>query len=141
MSYLLDTNVPSEFSRARPERLVEQWFQAQPKDALFISAITIGEIRKGITLLPTGRRRIELENWFRSDLLTWFRHRALPLTQAIAELWGDMDGRCQLHGVSLTTTDGLIAATALEHSLILVTRNVKDFAGLGVSIMNPWAAA
>jgi tRNA(fMet)-specific endonuclease VapC len=137
-SYLLDTNVPSEFSRERPEPRVAQWLKAQPVATLFISAVTIGEIRKGLTILPPSRRRSELETWFQADLLTWFRNRILPVTYAIADRWGVLDGECQLRGTPLNSADGMIAATALEHSLTLVTRNVKDFTGLGVEIFDPW---
>jgi predicted nucleic acid-binding protein len=136
--YLLDTNVPSEFSRDRPDPRVVQWLRAQPVTTLFLSAVTIGEIRKGLIVLPAGRRRSELERWFHTDLLTWFRGRILPVTHAVADRWGALDGQCQLRGTPLNTADGMIAATALEQDLTLVTRNVKDFAGLGVNIFNPW---
>lgn len=136
--YLLDTNVPSEFSRDRPEPRVVQWLKNQPSAALFLSAVTIGEIRKGLTVLPASRRRSELETWFHTDLLVWFRNRILPVTHAVADRWGVLDGQCQLRGTPLNTADGMIAATAVEHGLTVVTRNVKDFAGLGVDIFNPW---
>jgi toxin FitB len=136
--YLLDTNIPSEFSRDRPDPRVVAWLKAQPVTALFLSAVTIGEIRKGLVVLPAGRRRSELETWFHSDLLTWFRNRILPVTHAVADRWGVLDGQCQLKGTPLNTADGMIAATAIEHDLTVVTRNVKDFAGLGVDIFNPW---
>jgi len=136
--YLLDTNIPSEFSRDRPEPRVVQWLKAQPVTTLFLSVVTIGEIRKGLTVLPQGRRRTELETWFHTDLLTWFQDRILPVTHSIAERWGVLDGQCQLKGMPLNTADGMIAATALEHDLTVVTRNVKDFAGLGAEVFNPW---
>ena len=135
--YLLDTNVPSEFSRDRPEPRVAAWLQAQPPTTLYLSAVTIGEIRKGLVVLPQGRRRMELEAWFHTDLLVWFRNRILPVTDSIADRWGVLEGQCQLKGTPLNTADGMIAATALEHDLTLVTRNVKDFAGLGVVLLNP----
>jgi len=136
--YLLDTNIPSEFSRDRPEPRVVQWLKAQSATTLFLSAVTIGEIRKGLTVLPPSRRRSELETWFHTDLLVWFRNRILPVTHAVADRWGVLDGQCQLRGTPLNTADGIIAATAIEHGLTVVTRNVKDFAGLGVDIFNPW---
>jgi len=135
--YLLDTNVPSEFSRERPDSRVVGWLRAQPATSLFLSVVTIGEIRKGLIVLP-GRRRSDLEIWFRTDLLTWFGDRILSVTQAVADRWGVLDGQCQLRGTPLNTADGMIAATAIEHDLAVVTRNVKDFAGLGVDIFNPW---
>jgi toxin FitB len=136
--YLLDTNVPSEFSRDRPEPRVVRWLKSQPVMALFISVVTIGEIRKGLTVMAQGRRRNELEIWFHNELLRWFRNRILPVTYDIAERWGVWEGQCQLKGTSLNTADGLIAATALEHDLTIVTRNVKHFAGFGGAIFNPW---
>lgn len=139
--YLLDTNVPSEFSRDRPDPRVVQWLRSQPGTMLFLSAVTIGEIRKGIVVLPQGRRRADLEKWFHTDLLDWFHNRILPVTHLIADRWGALEGQCQLMGTPLNTADGMIAATALEHDLTVVTRNVKDFAGLGVAILNPWDTA
>jgi predicted nucleic acid-binding protein len=136
--HLLDTNVPSEFSRDRPEPRVVQWLKTQPVTTLFLSAVTIGEIRKGLIVLLPSRRRSDLETWFHTDLLVWFRNRILPVTHAVADRWGVMDGQCQLRGTPLNTADGMIAATAMEHGLTLVTRNLKDFAGLGVDIFNPW---
>jgi toxin FitB len=136
--YLLDTNVPSEFSRDRPEPHVVEWLTRQPVTAMFLSVITIGEIRKGLTVLPAGRRRSELETWFHTDLVTWFRDRILPVTYAVAERWGILEGQCHLRGTPLNTADGMIAATAIEHRLTMVTRNTKDFANLGVDIFNPW---
>jgi predicted nucleic acid-binding protein len=136
--YLLDTNVPSEFSRDRPEPHVVEWLQSQPVTTMFLSVVTIGEIRKGLTVLPPGRRRSELDKWFHTDLLPWFRDRVLPVTYAVADQWGVLEGQCQLRGTPLNTADGMIAATAIEHRLTIVTRNTKDFAELGVDIFNPW---
>jgi toxin FitB len=87
IGYLLDTNVPSEFSRDRPEPRVVQWLKAQPVPSLFLSVITIGEIRKGLVAMPPGRRRTELEAWLHTDLLVWFHNRILPVTLAIADRW------------------------------------------------------
>jgi len=115
-----------------------QWLKTQPTTMLFLSVVTIGEIRKGLIVLPQGRRRAGLERWFHNDLPIWFGNRILPVTHAVADRWGVLDGQCQLKGTPLNTADGMIAATAIEHDLTVVTRNVKDFAGLGVSIFNPW---
>jgi predicted nucleic acid-binding protein len=78
---------------------------------------------------------------FHADLLIWFRNRILPVTPSIADRWGVLEGQCHLRGTPLNTADGMIAGTALEHDLIVVTRNVRDFAGLGVEVFNPWDAA
>jgi len=105
---------------------------------LFVSVVTIGELRKGFTILPQSKRRVFLEDWLRDDFLPWFAGRILPVTQAIADRWGILDGESQLRGTPLNTADGMIAATAIEHDLTLVTRNVKDFSGLGLAILDPW---
>ncbi|MGA9389553.1 MAG: type II toxin-antitoxin system VapC family toxin [Candidatus Sulfotelmatobacter sp.] len=136
--HLLDTNVPLEFSRDRPDAHVVGWIKTQPATTLFLSAVTIGEIRRGLIVLPPSRRRSELETWFHADLLTWFHNRILSVTTAVANRWGVLDGQCQLRGTPLNTADGMIAATAIEHGLTVVTRNVKDLAELGVDIFNPW---
>jgi predicted nucleic acid-binding protein len=138
-AYLLDTNIPSEFSRDRPEPRVVQWLKTQPVEMLFLSVVTIGEIRRGLVLLPQGRRRVELETWFHTDMLAWFRDRILPVTHSIADRWGMLDGLSQLRGTPLDMADGMIAATSLEHDLTLVSRNVRDFARLGIEVVNPWA--
>ena len=136
--FLLDTNVPSELIRVRPDARVTSWLDVQTGEQLFISFVTIGEIRKGFTILSDRKRRAYLENWLKSDLLPWFAERILPVTQAIADRWGVLDGESQLRGTPLNTADGMIAATAHDHNLTIVTRNVKDFAGLGVEVFNPW---
>jgi len=136
--FLLDTNVPSELIRVRPEPRVAEWLENQSDERLFLSVVTLGEIRKGFTLLPESKRRAYLEEWLQNDLLPWFEGRILPVTQPIANRWGILDGESQLRGAPLNTADGMIAATALEHNLTIVTRNAKDFAGLGARIFNPW---
>lgn len=139
--FLLDTNIPSELVRPLPEPRVTAWVAAQELDTLFISVVSFGEFRKGITVRPPGKRRVELEVWLATDLAKLFSGRILPITQSIAERWGVLDGQRQLIGRPLNVPDGQIAATALEHGLTLVTRNAKDFEGLGLTIINPWEAA
>ncbi|MGA2117244.1 MAG: type II toxin-antitoxin system VapC family toxin [Bryobacteraceae bacterium] len=136
--FLLDTNVPSELTRPMPDVCVSGWVAAQDKAALYMSVVTVGELRKGLTILPLGKRRKQLEQWFEQYLLPLFADRILPVTRGVANRWGVLDGECQLRGTRLGTGDGMIAATALEHDLIVVTRNVKDFFGLGVAVLNPW---
>ena len=137
--FLLDTNIPSETLRPAPELRVVDWLRTQGKEAQFLSVITLGELRRGITLLPQGaHRRVRLELFIESDVLVWFGRRILSVTQAVSERWGVLDGKRQLAGRPLNIADGLIAATALEHGLTLVTRNAKDFAGLGLTVLNPW---
>lgn len=139
--FLLDTNVPSELVRPQPEPKVKTWVAAQGLDTLFMSSVSFGELRKGIILRSPGKRRAELEAWIETDLSILFADRILPVTRVIAERWGVLEGERQLAGRPLNVLDGMIAATALEHGLTLVTRNTKDFGGLGVTLLNPWEAA
>jgi predicted nucleic acid-binding protein len=139
--FLLDTNIPSELMRLRPEPKVKGWVAAQDISALFLSVVSIGELETGFTTMQDAARRARLEASLERHLALLFPGRVLPVTQAIAARWGRLDGMRQLSGRPLSAPDGMIAATALEHGLTLVTRNVKDFAGLGVTIFNPWDAA
>ena len=136
--FLLDTNVPSELTRPQSEPNVEKWLEAANDEQLFLSVISLGEIFKGHTLLPASKRRHELQEWVDSTLRPWFDGRILPVTDRVAQRWGVLAGECQLKGRGLTMADGLIAATALEHGLTVVTRNERDFADLGMTVFNPW---
>jgi toxin FitB len=136
--FLLDTNVPSELTRVKPDRRVAQWLQAADDSTLYLSVISIGEVCKGFTVHPEQRRRAGLRRWLDKTLRPWFAGRILPISEGIAERWGVLEGQCQLRGLTVNAPDGLIAATVLEHKLTLVTRNVKDLTNLGVSILNPW---
>ena len=136
--FLLDTNIPSEIIRKQPDPRVSAWVFAQEEAALHLSVVTIGELRRGLTILPESRRRAQLEEWMDNDLIPLFSGRILPVTQAIADRWGRLSGQRHLAGRPLSMADGLIAATAVEHGLTLVTRNVKDYDDLGVTIFSPW---
>jgi Predicted nucleic acid-binding protein, contains PIN domain len=137
--FLLDTNVISEYSRSNvPHEGVRTWLDRQPESSLHLSVLTLGEIRKGATLLPESSKRKQLELWLATELPMRFANRLLPINQVIAELWGAMAAQAQLKGVTLAVIDGLIAATAIHYNLEIVTRNVKDFAVWGVSVVNPW---
>lgn len=138
MSYLLDTNVISELIAASPDHRVESWLAGIDEDALFVSVITLGELRYGIELLATGRRRDRLEEWFTEALLPRFEGRVLPVTDAVADLWGRIKASARSAGRQLTPADSLIAATAFCHDLALVTRNTADFRTAGVELFNPW---
>ena len=139
IGFLLDTNVLSEFKRrSDPDPQVSAWLRATDPDLLWASVLSFGEIRKGIERLAPGKRRAELEQWLERDLEQWFEERLLPVTQSIAERWGILAALRLDKGTPISSIDGLIGATAIEHDLTLVTRNVKDFAGLGVSVLNPW---
>jgi len=136
--FLLDTNIPSETVRLRPEPRVTDWIARQANATLFVSVVTIGELRRGFITAPDPQRRARLERWLETDVLLWFDGRILPVTKEIADRWGVIDGTCQLRGTPANTADGMIAATALEHGLTIVTRNVKDFSRFGVPLFDPW---
>jgi predicted nucleic acid-binding protein len=136
--FLLDTNVLSEFARTgEPDQHVDRWLKTTADESLFASVLTFAEIRRGIELLPPGKRRTQLEEW-QDDLVASFEMRLFPVTKAIADRWAVLAAEAQRKGVTLGNIDGLIAATALEHDLTLVTRNVKDFAGVELTLFNPW---
>ena len=137
--FLLDTNIPSELTRPEPEVRVTAWMHTQANRHLYLSAISIGEIRRGIRLLPQGNRQRRLEQWLDRDVLDLFAGQILPVTRAIAEQWAVLSAARQRRGKPLSMADGLIAATALEHDLILVTRNTKDFANLGLQMLDLWS--
>jgi predicted nucleic acid-binding protein len=135
---LVDTNLPSELTRPTPDSRVAAFLIDAGKKGVYASVITIGEIAKGIAALPEGKRRGELRDWLDQVMRPWFAGRILPVTETIAERWGMLTAEQRRQGRQISMADGLIAATALEHGLSLATRNVKDFDGLGVTIINPW---
>lgn len=136
--YLLDTNVPSELTRPQSDSQVERWLDDADDEQLFLSVVSLGEMFKGLAILSGGKRRQELRRWIEETLRPWFSGRILPVTERVAERWGSLAGECQRRGVALTMADGLIAATALEYDLTVVTRNVRDFTGLGIGVFSPW---
>ncbi len=136
--FLLDTNVPSELTRPRPEPQVTEWLEKADDNQLFFSVVSLGEIFKGVTMLPESKRRRDLQRWMEQTLRPWFEGRLLPVTESIAQRWGILAGSRQVKGRPLRVADGMIAATALEHDFTVVTRNVRDFAGLGIKVFDPW---
>jgi toxin FitB len=120
---------------------VQDWVAAQGMDALFLSVVSIGELEAGFATMRDAERRKRLEASLERYLSLLFQGRILPITHAVAARWGRLDGLRRTAGRPLSTPDGMIAATALEHDLTVVTRNVKDFDGLDVAILNPWEAA
>ncbi|NMC52610.1 MAG: type II toxin-antitoxin system VapC family toxin [Chloroflexi bacterium] len=138
MNYLLDTCVLSEFTRRKPEEKVVRWLERVEETRLFLSAITIGEIQRGVARLPESTRKTELLAWMNNGLLERFRSRILPLDEQTLFLWGSLTARAELAGQPMPVMDSLIAASALQHNLILVTRNVTDFMPCGVQLFNPW---
>jgi toxin FitB len=136
--FLLDTNIPSELTRPEPQPGVLQWLEDADDEQLYFSVISLGEVLKGITILPTSKRWAELQHRLDGTLRPWFGSRILPINEPVAERWGVLAGQCKLKGRQLKVADGLIAATALVHDLAVVTRNVRDFEDLDVEIVNPW---
>jgi predicted nucleic acid-binding protein len=136
--FLVDLNIPSELTRNQPEARVADFIRKAGQPNLFLSVMTVGEIRKGIDGLPVSRKRGDLEQWLTIDVRQWFSGRILPVTEAVAERWGQLAAAAKRNGIIVAVVDGVIAATALEHDLTVVTRNVRDFAHLGVSVLNRW---
>lgn len=136
--FLVDTNIPSELTRERPDARVAAFLDNAGQRSVFLSVLTIGEICKGIAELPASQKRTGLQNWLDIEVRSWFAGRILPVTEAIAERWGNLAAAAKQKGMTLAVVDGVIAATALHHDLTIVTRNVKDFAGLGADVINPF---
>ncbi len=135
MSYLIDTNAISELRRKQPDANVVAWFARCAPQSLFLSVLTLGEIRKGIERLEDTKRRQILVEWLRVELPTFFLGRVLNVDASVADRWGRLQNDA---GRPLPAIDGLLAATALQHDLTLVTRNVKDFKDLNLRLVNPW---
>ena len=136
MSYLIDTNVLSELRRKSPDPGVVGWFSRLPPSTLHLSVLTLGAIRKGIEGVDDEVRRESLIDWLETDLPTFFTGRILSVDGAVADRWGRLIAAA---GRPLPAIDSLLAATALEHDMVLVTRNIKVFGGLPVRIFNPWS--
>lgn len=135
MSYLLDTNVLSELAKPRPAPAVLAWFADVAEAQLHLSILSLGELRRGVELLPAGGKRERLRRWLEHGLPQRFESRLLPIDSAISERWGRL---CAEAPRTLPAIDGLLAATALHHDLRIVTRNERDFAGTRVTVVNPW---
>ncbi|MGD0546504.1 MAG: type II toxin-antitoxin system VapC family toxin [Terracidiphilus sp.] len=136
--YLLDTNIPSELMRPQPDVRVVAWLESADDDQLFFSVVSLGEVVKGVSLLASGRKRNDLEQWLETTLRPWFGARILSVDEVVARRWGVLTARLERKGRKLKVADGMIAATALVHDLSIVTSNVKDFAGTGANVINPW---
>jgi len=136
--FLLDTNVLSELTKARPTPKVVSWIEAQDEDRLFLSVLTLGEIRKEIAMFSDTARRSAIASWLDTALRRRFAGRILPVDEAVADCWGAITAAAVKTGAPVPAIDGLLAATALQHGLTLVTRNTADVAGTGVPFFNPW---
>ena len=137
--FLIDTNVLSEYNRmGAPNAGVKRWLETTDRQTQHVSVITLAEIQKGTELLAEGKKRAQLEAWLRHDLEAWFSSRILPVDRLVASRWASLVAQGSRAGRPLPTVDSLIAATALFHDLIIVTRNTKDFEGIGATTINPW---
>ena len=138
MNYLLDTNILCEATRPHPDANAAAWLSARPALTLFVSLVSIAEIRKGILLLPEGKKRTKLGGWLESELLPAFASRVIPLGEAEMNEWAALQADAERKGHRLPVVDSLIAATARCHGLTLATRNIQDFCHCGISVHNPW---
>lgn len=137
MTFLLDTNVVSEWTKLRPDPGVADWLAHVDEDSVFLSVVTLAELRHGIERLPAGKRRKQLDEWLRNELLPRFEQRILPVDGVVADEWGRLVARHESVGRPIHAMDALIAATAQVHALTLVTRNASDFAA-SIKSVNPW---
>jgi hypothetical protein len=136
--FLLDTNVISELIKPEPNAGVLRWIDDTDETILFLSVLTLGEVRNGIERLNPGRRRGRLESWLTVDLRLRFHDRILAVTEPIAERWGSLAAAAAKSGRPVRVIDGLLAAAALHHDLMLATRNDADVSAAGVLTFNPW---
>jgi predicted nucleic acid-binding protein len=139
--FLLDTNIISELVKPRPEANVTEWIEGTDESLLYLSVLTLGEIRRGIAVLPQSRRRVALEAWLDRDLRARFEDRILSIDHEVADRWGLLTAAARNAGIVLPVIDGLLAATALEHNLTLVTRDTGQIPSMGVAVFNPWEKA
>ena len=138
--YLLDTNIISELVKPTPEPRVLAWLETQPENSLFLSAVTIGELAKGVAALEDSKKKVQLLHWLKTAVTHRFQERILPFDEQAAILWGEWNGKGKKSGKSFPILDSQIAAIAARFECILVTRNTKDIDGLPVEIFNPWEA-
>jgi predicted nucleic acid-binding protein len=138
MKSLLDTNVISEVVAREPDPRVLQWIDSLDPEDVYLSAITVGEVWKGIEQLPSSARKERLRAWLKDDLLVRFAGRVLTIDAEVMRTWGTLVAELERRGRSLPALDSLIAALALHHGCALATRNEADFAGTGVTVVNPW---
>jgi predicted nucleic acid-binding protein len=138
VTYLLDTNVVSEWMKPHPDPGVIEWLDEVDEDRVFLSVVSLAELRYGIERLPVGRRRARLDEWLHDQLPARFEGRVLSIDDRVADLWGQFVARREAVGRPIAAMDALIAATAELHELTLVTRNLADFEGAVAALLSPW---
>lgn len=137
---LLDTNVISEPLRHAPDSKVIQWIDAQPLETLFLSAITVAELRAGVALLPAGKRRAGLQQSLEKQVIPLFAGRVLPFDITCTQAYADLMADARAAGLTIATADGYIAAIALANAFTVATRDTGPFEAAGASVINPWLA-
>ena len=135
---LLDTNVVSEPLRHAPEARVIEWIDAQPLETLYLSAITVAELRAGVALLPAGKRRIGLHDNLEKRVLPLFVGRVLPFDMACTNAYAELMAKARTAGLAIATADGYIAASAAANGFAVVTRDSSPFQAAGLTVINPW---
>jgi tRNA(fMet)-specific endonuclease VapC len=138
MNYILDTNIISELVAARPNPKVINWIQSVDSPQVFLSVITIGELKKGIEKLPASNRKVTLDHWLHEDLLVRFDRQLLGIDYQTMLIWGNLIAQLETMGRPISAVDSLLAATALQWQYTLVTRNTAHFAATGIGLLNPW---
>ncbi len=138
MNYILDTNVISELVAAQPDLKVIRWIEGIDPDKIFLSVITIGELKKGINKLPESKKKELLDGWLHEELLTRFQDHILPIDTDTMLVWGAMNAQLEAAGRPIPAMDALLAATTQQHHCTLVTRNAAHFENTGILIKNPW---
>ena len=139
MSYLLDTCLLSELLKTRPNAGVAEWIGGPDESICFVSALTLGELRKDIEKLADGQRKDEIRNWLERDVIARFAGRILSADLEVCLRWGQVSSESERMGHPRPAIDALLASTALVHRMVLVTRNERDFAHMPVRILNPWS--
>ena len=139
MNYLIDTCVLSECVKKTPSPAIMQWFNSVQPERLFLSSITLAELKKGIYKIELSQpeRYKKLQHWLKT-IEDKFYLRILPITDDSLTIWAKLSANAELQGKKLAIMDSLISATALQYNLILVTRNIADFESTGVPLLNPW---
>ena len=138
MKYLLDTSVLKELIAKQPNPNVVDFVDSHEHEDMFLSAITVGEIAKAIALLPNSPRKRELQQWLKDDLLIRFEGKIISLDSDIFIRWGELTAKLEAIGVLRPAIDSLIAATVLEHHMVLVTVDEDGFSDLEIEVVNPW---
>jgi len=138
VKFLLDTNVVSEWAKPRPDAGVVAWLADVDEDRVFVSVVTLAELRYGIERMAAGNRRRRLDEWLRDELPLRFEGRVLAIDTAVADAWGHVVMHSEAAGRPIGAMDALIAATVRVHDLTLVTRNASDFESTVKAIVNPW---